>query len=518
MASTNIATNHSANDGRGLNPQPAESRAAKTIRGILESGRPLTYIRTAEERRVGRLLREVGRTMDAATPVPVWEWSVTEGLRRDGGAAEDSTETARGALDFIIASKDAGIFHLKDFHEPLRESAEVRRRLRDVYESCAGQHKFAIITSPVRSIPEEIERSIMYLELRPPDLVELTDLLREETQGLAQGAPDDAVLYQLARALQGLTLDEAGYALHRALAAGGRLGPESLPAVLEEKRLLVNRGGVIEYVADAAQLGQVGGLETLKKWLMERRKLFELRDSLTAEIVPRGILMMGIPGCGKSLSVKAIASCFHLPLYRIDMIEIFSGRHGKPEGVFVEACRTMEDMAPAVLWFDEIEMGITSTETAGEQGRIFAFFLTWMQEKARGLFVAATANRIDLLPAEMIRKGRFDEVFFVDLPTDDERIEIFKIHLGRRGMQADRFNLEPLRSFTNGWTGAEIEQCVVSALTQARLANRELTDQDLIMIAAKMVPLSRTMKEQINHIRSWAFERAVRASPSSLGR
>jgi SpoVK/Ycf46/Vps4 family AAA+-type ATPase len=205
----------------------------------------------------------------------------------------------------------------------------------------------------------------------------------------------------------------------------------------------------------------------LKKWLTERRKLFQMRDTLSAEIVPKGLLMMGIPGCGKSLSVKAIASCFELPLYRIDMIEIFSGRHGKPEGAFV-GLPMLEDMAPAVLWFDEIEMGITSTESSGEQGRIFAFFLTWMQEKSRGLFVAATANRIDLLPAEMIRKGRFDEVFFVDLPLDDERIEIFKIHLSRRGVDPARFNLAQLTQFTIGWTGAEIEQCVVSAMTKAR--------------------------------------------------
>jgi SpoVK/Ycf46/Vps4 family AAA+-type ATPase len=175
-------------------------------------------------------------------------------------------------------------------------------------------------------------------------------------------------------------------------------------------------------------------------------------------------------------------------------------------------------MAPAVLWFDEIEMGITSTESAGEQGRMFAFFLTWMQEKARGLFVAATANRIDLLPAEMIRKGRFDEVFFVDLPMDEERIEIFKIHLTRRGLDAAGFNLGQLTSFTIGWTGAEIEQCVVSALTEARLADREVTEQDLISTAVKIVPLSRTMKEQISHIRGWAFERAARASPHPFDR
>jgi SpoVK/Ycf46/Vps4 family AAA+-type ATPase len=199
------------------------------------------------------------------------------------------------------------------------------------------------------------------------------------------------------------------------------------------------------------------------------------------------------------------------------MIEIFSGRHGQPEGAFVAACKMLEDMAPAVLWFDEIEMGITSTESSGEQGRIFAFFLTWMQEKSRGLFVAATANRIDLLPAEMIRKGRFDEVFFVDLPLDDERIDIFKIHLSRRGIDPAGFNLPQLTEFTIGWTGAEIEQCVVSALTKAKLADREIGEDDLLSVAVSIVPLSRTMKEQINHIRSWAFERAIRASPRQGG-
>ncbi|HME05459.1 MAG TPA: AAA family ATPase, partial [Bryobacteraceae bacterium] len=284
------------------------------------------------------------------------------------------------------------------------------------------------------------------------------------------------------------------------------------------KRLLVSRGGVVEFIADGTNIGEVGGLENLKKWLLERQKLFQLRDTLSAEIVPKGVLLMGIPGCGKSLCVKAAAAYFQLPLYRVDMIEIFSGRHGKPEGAFVETCKMMEDLAPAVLWFDEIEMGITSTDSGGEQGRIFAFFLTWMQEKAKGLFVAATANRIDLLPAEMIRKGRFDEVFFVDLPIEEERIEVFKIHLARRGVDIAGFRLEQLTEFTIGWTGAEIEQCVVSAITKAQLADRPLTGQDLINVAVKTVPLSRTMKEQIDHIRGWAFERAVRASPRAQGR
>lgn len=490
------------------------------IREVFESGRPLTFIRSAEEQRIGRVLREVGRALFGSTPAHVWTWSLTEGMQGEGKGAEPGTQAARGALDFITAHQGAAIFHLKDFHEPLRESPEIRRRLRDVYESCLDQRKFVVITSAVRFIPEEIERSVMFLELRPPDLIELLEFLREETQRISPGSDggDEAVLYQLASALQGLTLDEARYALRRARAASRRPGPESIPAVLEEKRLLINRSGVIEYISGHTNIEEVGGLEALKGWLLERRKLFQLRDSLTAEIVPKGVLIMGIPGCGKSLCVKAIASCFQLPLYRVDMIEIFSGRHGKPEGAFVAACRMMEDMAPAVLWFDEIEMGITSTDSGGEQGRIFAFFLTWMQEKARGLFVAATANRIDLLPAEMIRKGRFDEVFFVDLPLEEEQIEIFRIHLSRRGVDASGFNLAQLTKFTAGWTGAEIEQCVVSALTKAQLAEREITEQDLIKVAVKIVPLSRTMKEQISHIRGWAFERAVRASPHSAGR
>jgi AAA+ superfamily predicted ATPase len=500
-------------------PETQESRAAKTIREIFESGRPLTYIRSVEEHRAGRVLREVGRRLGGPTPVPVWTWTLTEGLRLDGRPGEPGTHEPRQALNFIVAHTHAAIFHLKDFHEALRDSPEVRRRLRDVYGSCLDQQKFTVITSPVRYIPEELERSLLFLELRPPDMLELVEFVREEAQRIAPNSgTSDEIAHQLARALQGLTLDEARYALRRAVMANPRLGPESLPAVLEEKRLLVNRSGVIEYIASDTSISEVGGLENLKKWLLERRKLFELRDSLSSEIVPKGILMMGIPGCGKSLSVKAIAYDFQLPLYRVDMVEIFSGRHGKPEGAFVAACRMMEDMAPAVLWFDEIEMGVTSADAGGEQGRIFAFFLTWMQEKTRGLFVAATANRIDLLPAEMIRKGRFDEVFFVDLPADDERTEIFKIHLRRRGVDPAQFDLDQLKQFTAGWAGAEIEQCVVSALTRARLADREVTGQDLISIAVSIVPLSRTMNEQINHIRSWAFERAVRASPRVIGR
>lgn len=498
-----------------------ESRSLRALRDALRSARPLIYLQSAEEHRIGNLLREAAaRTFPEV--LPVYRWSLTEGLRDESGqeVAAGSTDPRR-ALEVIAQATSGGIYHLKDFHEPMRADAAVRRRLRDLYELCFDTRKFIVISSPVHFIPPELERNILLLELGLPDLVELTQFLRTEMSRQVperHSSPDENTIFQLARALQGLTMDEARHAVRRAVAVYGTLGAHCVPALLEEKRLLVNRTGLVQYVTDETTLESVGGLEILKRWLVERRKLFQMRDQLSADIVPKGVLVMGISGCGKSLSVKAIASTFELPLYRIDMTEIFSGKHGPAESAFAEACKILEQISPAVCWFDEIEMAVTSAESAGVQGRLFAFFLTWMQEKARGLFVAATANRIDLLPAEMIRKGRFDEVFFVDLPGDDERVEIFRIHLQRRGVDPTRLQLERLKRFTKGWTGAECEQCVVSALTTAKLEDRELTDDDLLNATATIVPLSKTMKEQVDHIREWAHERAVRASPREVVR
>ncbi len=481
------------------------SRAARTLRDILLSGRPLIYVRTPEEERVTRILDELGQAFGK----PVHRWSLTEGLSSPATAGSEDPSVA---LQALAACDAPGIWHLRDFHEPLHTSAVVRRRLRELGQLCRLRGQFLVISSPVRDIPEELRRSVIEVDLRTPDLPELISFVRDETRSLAT-PPGDELIAELAPALLGLTLEETRYTLQRALAESGTLTSESRWLLLEEKRLLVSKGGVLEFISTPTTMDAIGGLQNLKKWLLERRKLFDLRESLSKEIVPKGLLMMGIPGCGKSLCVKAISSHFQLPLYRMDMIEVFSGRHGKPETAFADACRQMEDLAPAVLWFDEIEMAVTSTESSGEQGRIFAFFLTWMQEKTPGLFVAATANRIDLLPAEMIRKGRFDEVFFVDLPTEEERTEIFRIHLERRGYDPAALGVPDLMQFTQGWTGAEIEQCVVSAITKSKLAGTELLPQDLLTLAARSVPLSRTMREQINHIRSWAFERAIRATP-----
>jgi len=495
-----------------------ESRAYRALKEMFQGGRPLVFVCTPEESRVGLLLQEISKKL-FPDGMPVWSWSLTAGLSSpDSRVAEKLGPMA--VLDFIGFHAEPGIFQLKDFHQFMREDAQIRRKLRDLYELCFDSKKFIVITSPMREIPEELNRQIALVELHAPDIDELLAFVRTETERLhVNGVRVDGrepVLFAIARALQGLTLDESRHAIRRAIAVAGALDESCLQALLEEKKLVVNRTGLIQYISDATGIDGVGGLEYLKTWLLERQKLFLERDSLSADIVPKGILVMGVSGCGKSLSVKATASYFNLPLYRIEMSEVFSGRHGNPDAAFVEACRTVESVAPAVVWFDEIEMGLTGDAGSGSSsnlGRIFAFFLTWMQEKTRGLFVAATANRIDLLPAEMIRKGRFDEVFFIDLPTEVERIEVFRIHLQKRGVDPEPLQLHRLKKITQGWTGAEIEQCVVSALTQARLKEKQIAFEDLHQAAISVIPLSKTMREQVDHIRSWAYDRAVRASP-----
>ncbi len=496
----------------------AENRALTALQDLFQAGRPLIYICSPEESRAQRLLEIVARKVFEPA-LPVWTWSQTSGLVGPGGRPATPAADPRAVLDFISGHTEPGIFQLKDFHEFLRIDQEIRRRLRDLYLECLDRKKFIAITSPSRSVPEELTSQMAIVDLPVPDLEEILTFVSDEVKRLSEHGTavdsTDSSLYAMARALQGLTLEEARHALRRAVSISGRLDEGSLPQLLEEKRLVVNKTGLVQYIADGTHIDHVGGLEYMKKWLLERRKLFLERDSLTRELVPKGVLVMGVSGCGKSLSVKAIASCFGLPLYRIDMIEVFSGRFGNPDAAFVGACRVVESVAPAVVWFDEIEMGLTGHTGEGNTnvGRIFAYFLTWMQEKARGLFVAATANRIDLLPAEIIRKGRFDEVFFVDLPTEEERSDIFNIHLGKRGIDPGPLQVNRLKRITLGWTGAEIEQCVVSAITTVRIENRALTFEDLHHAAQNIVPLSKTMREQVDHIRSWAYDRAVRASP-----
>jgi len=494
-----------------------QSRSLATVQGIIDAGRPLIYIQSAEEDRVIRVLARIAEQQRGGR-VDLFLWSVTEGLQQNGRPLKNQPAGPRGILDFIVAHDKPAIFLLKDFHDFIRDAAEIRRRLRDLYYGCLDTGKFAVICSPAKCIPEEINREVAFTELPRPDLKELEELLRAEAESIPRAGGSasltDETIYALTRAVQGLTFQEARHALRRAIAEHGRLDASVVVTLEEEKQQLVRKTGLIEYVPSTTGVGQIGGLEVLKTWLTQRRELFFSREGLSSEIVPKGLLLMGVSGCGKSLSARAVANIFGLPLYRIDMVQVFSAGMGNAERLFSGACRTMEEVSPAVAWFDEIENGISRhhRDDTGVLDRIFGFFLTWMQEKPAGLFVAATANRVALLPAEMIRKGRFDQVFFIDLPDHDERLEIFKIHLSHRGVDPSTVRLDLLADRTDGWTGAEIEQAVIAALVSARLAKETVTDEHMFPALRQIVPLSKTMREQVSHIRSWAFDRAVHAS------
>lgn len=472
------------------------------------AGRSLILVQTFEEDRLERLLSDLAQHYDKE----FFQWQVNTGLVTPEGPVTNTKDPV-AALHYFLDRDEAPFVWFKGLHH--HYDPEVTRCMRDLYYAWRDHGGVLFISAHQRAIPPELEREMIAIRLDMPSRLELTEVLEEWLQDEGadyQGKLDPKVL---SGTLKGLTLSEAKHALKR-VASGKPPVEQALAVLQEEKRLLIQKSGTLEFIPRVPPLKDVGGLDNLKDWLVKRRELMFLEGKDAQELTPKGMLLMGVSGCGKSLCIKAVSSAWQLPLYRIDMSRIFSGTFGSPEQAFSDACRLMEEMAPAILWIDEIEMGLCadgSTAADATLSRIFAFFLTWMQEKPPGLFVAATANRIDLLPAEMIRKGRFDQVFFVDLPTYKEREHIFRIHLERRGYDPEEFNLEVFVDASEGWNGAEIEQCVIAAVTSAKMEGRELTLKDMYQARKQIVPISTTMEEQVRHIRNWAYERALRASP-----
>ena len=323
----------------------------------------------------------------------------------------------------------------------------------------------------------------------------------------------EKIVSEITLGLKGLTLNEAGHVLHRVFASGQSDEASILEEIFNEKKMLVKKTGDLEFVPPQLGLDAIGGMENIKEWVLNREGVFSQESVESGLPIPKGILVMGISGCGKSLLCKAVASLWKMPLFRLDMNLVFSGLHGSPESSFHNALRTIESVAPAVLWIDEIENGLgMNKEGEFDQSHIFSSFLTWMQEKPPLIFVAATANHIESLPAEIIRKGRFDQVFFCDLPYEQEREAIFKIHLEKNGGKVEDFDMERLVVGTEGWNGAEIEQAVISARIDASREDRDFNTRDIHRHLRSMVPLSETMSEQIKGIRNWAWGRATTAS------
>ena len=291
-----------------------------------------------------------------------------------------------------------------------------------------------------------------------------------------------------------------------------------MESVLEEKQTLVQQSGVLEFVSRKAGSWEIGGLLNLKKWLNERGKAFS-HQAAKKGLTPKGILVMGVSGCGKSLCIKAIANYWKLPLLRLDMGRIYDGLAGPPEEAMRKAIKTAEAVAPCVLWIDEIEAGIANQRQkagGGPEARVLALFLTWMQEKTAPVFVGATANEVEVLPPEILRKGRFDELFYMGLPLKEERRQILAIHLQKRKVDPSRFDMEYLAQSTEGLNGAEIEQGVIAAIFEAASNKGELSEHILANALRNIVPLSRTMRERIQKIEAWARDRAMKASRETL--
>jgi AAA+ superfamily predicted ATPase len=491
----------------------AEQSLEGRIRHLLATKTPILLVLSENEDRVEEAIRE-GLPEGSAT----WSWTVTEGLRMDRDVVQGTVAVA-DALNEAERLDQPAVFFFKDLHALLRGAPDpwLIRRLKDVALVFAPQGKTLVFRSSTVAIPDDLIPTVTVAEDGPPTRDELLTLL-QEWDGSAEGNPNPAAPdlgERFLRAAAGLPLYEVRRVCNRVERQSP--SPEDLliAELLDEKAQLVTRSGLLEFARVDVTIDQLGGLENFKAWLDRRRHVFTEAAQQAGVRPPRGVLLMGITGCGKSIAVKAIASFWNLPLLRLDMIRLYGGALGAPEEAIRRVTRQAESLAPCVLWMDEIETGISVAghkADAGPASRILGYFLTWMQERRAPVFVGATANAIDLLPAEALRKGRFDEIFYVSLPKKAERREILRSHLVRRGIKPESVDLEFIVHGSKGFSGSELEQIVAAALVAAQAEGRAVTDLDLAASASRTVPMSVTMAEQIKRIETWAFNRAVRAS------
>lgn len=504
----------------------ALARFTEQLDLLVRARYPLVYVVTHEEGRLERLLRELARRQGK----PFYTWTATGGLV--SGAVSEAAGTPRFAppaeiLERIRIQEGGGIFLLRDLHAHFDDPLVIRR-LRDLVAALADTHRTVIVSAPRLALPAELEKDVTVVDLPLPEPDELRDALRALLVELGAGKPeavqisrDDIELF--VRAAQGLTLAEAESAFARAAVTGGALRSEDVALVIEEKRQAIRKSGILEFHPAQAELADVGGLLRLKDWLRRRGKALDGGAREFGLPMPKGVLLLGAPGCGKSLSAKVVANTWRLPLLHLDLGRIFSGLLGSSEENMRRALRIAEGVAPAVLWIDEIEKGLaggggrSGENDGGTAQRVFGSLLTWMSEQQAGVFVVATANRIDSLPPELLRRGRFDEVFFVDLPDPFAREEIFRIHLRRRGREPEAFDLEALVEKCAGFSGAEIEHCVLEGLFAAFDEGRELSIEDLVRAAAETTPLSVTCAEELERMRTWAATRARAADAPRRG-
>ena len=437
------------------------------VADLVRARYPLIYIISHEESRVERALRKLCIEREMRLEV----WSITEGMRvLANGSGERDIKDPLKALEHVNRGEGRTLYVFRDFH-PFLKDPSVVRRLRDLGSSLRKTQKSLLLLSPVQKVPPELEKSIsalVYWELpKRGDIETIARNLVPQAPAATQKqiADQPGLMEKVVESALGLTEVEAENVFAKSMV---RTHTFDIPTILDEKKQIIRKSGMLEYYETREDVGDIGGLEVLKAWLEKRRLAFSKKAREFGLPLPKGILLIGVPGTGKSLTAKAVGTLWQMPLLRLDVGKIFAGLVGSSEENMRTVIRTAEAIAPAILWIDEIEKGFSGTGSSGSTdggttSRVFGSFITWLQEKSSPVFVIATANDVSQLPPELLRKGRFDEIFFCDLPSAKERKQIFDIHIRKKNRDPANFNLDKLVAASPEFSGAEIEQGVIAA-------------------------------------------------------
>jgi len=475
---------------------------------------------TYEEERAMTVLDEITRERQLC----LYTWDFADGLTArapTGTKAEGPKADPLTALEHIEKSKEEGLFVLKDFHHAWDRQPRIIRKLRNLAQALKYTRKTIVITSPAAVVPPELKDDVFVLEFPSPDYTEMERILDKLTgDSNAEVSLSAAAREKLIKSALGLSSNQAQRVFAKAIVTHGKLDERAIEIVLAEKKQIIRESGALEFYAATETIGDVGGLEVLKGWLRVREKAFTQEAADYGLPTPKGIALIGIPGTGKSLTAKMVSGLWRLPLLRLDMGAVFGSLVGQSEENIRKALRLAETVSPCLLWIDEMEKAFAGGGGGGGDSgtsvRVFGTIITWMQEKTKPVFIVATANNIAGLPPETLRKGRFDEVFFLDLPTTEERREIFKVHLGKRRPVIRDFDLDALAHASEGFVGAEIEQAVIDAMHAAfDDGAREFSSQDILASLNDIVPLARSQREDIEYLRNWLREGRARSASFS---
>ncbi|HYC45147.1 MAG TPA: AAA family ATPase [Burkholderiales bacterium] len=484
---------------------------------IVKSRFPLVLVETNEERRILEMI-------DNACKLEHWAcftWTIADGLRRLGrGAPIPDTTEFRQALRHIDKTAQSGVYVLLDAQPYLVDPVNVRL-IKEIAQDFDETARTLVMVSPALDLPQDLKRLAARFVLALPDRGRMRQLIVDEAKRYEAASGKRLRGYMealdaLAEHLAGMCEEDAQRLIRQALHDDGAITFEDVRRALELKHESVGAAGLLEYQVDAGSFADVGGLANLKRWLGVRRAAFSATHAQPAVDVPKGVLLLGVQGSGKSVAAKAVAGTWHLPLLRLDFAVLYNKFQGETERNLRESLKQVEAMAPCVLWIDEIEKGLAADSSGSTDGglsrRLLGTLLTWMAERKKRVFIVATANDVSQLPPELLRKGRFDEIFFVDLPDTATRAEIFRIHLAKRGLAADGFDVEGLAALTEGYSGAEIEQAIVAGMYEALAKNEPITSGHVRMEIARTRPLSIVMAEHVASLREWAASRTVPAN------